>query len=95
MPEELKAKVEERLSERVHMDKDHLDFGIMGCKTVLNALTESGHVEQAFRIVTQQDYPSWGNWVRQGATTLFENWDYNGLAWGYSQNHIMYGEIGA
>lgn len=95
VPEELKAKVEERLSERVHMDKDHLDFGIMGCKTVLNALTESGHVEQAFRIVTQQDYPSWGNWLRQGATTLFENWDYNGLAWGYSQNHIMYGEIGA
>lgn len=95
VPEELKAKVEERLSERVHMDKDHLDFGIMGCKTVLNALTESGHVEQAFRMVTQQDYPSWGNWVRQGATTLFENWDYNGLAWGYSQNHIMYGEIGA
>ena len=95
VPEELKAKVEERLSERVHMDKDHLDFGIMGCKTVLNALTESGHVEQAFRIVTQQDYPSWGNWLRQGATTLFKNWDYNGLAWGYSQNHIMYGEIGA
>ena len=95
VPEELKAKVEERLSERVHMNKDHLDFGIMGCKTVLNALTESGHVEQAFRIVTQQDYPSWGNWLRQGATTLFENWDYNGLAWGYSQNHIMYGEIGA
>lgn len=95
VPEEMKEKVALRLSERVRADKDHLDFGIMGCKTVLNALTESGNVEQAFRMVTQQDYPSWGNWLRQGATTLFENWDYNGLAWGYSQNHIMYGEIGA
>ena len=95
VPEEMKEKVALRLSERVRADKEHLDFGIMGCKTVLNALTESGNVEQAFRMVTQQDYPSWGNWLRQGATTLFENWDYNGLAWGYSQNHIMYGEIGA
>lgn len=67
----------------------------MGCKTILNALTETGNVEQAFRMITQQDYPSWGNWLRQGATTLYENWDYNGLAGGYSQNHIMYGEIGA
>ena len=75
--------------------RDHLDVGIMGCKTILNALTETGHVEQAYRMVTQQDYPSWGNWLRQGGTTLFENWDYNGLAAGYSQNHIMYGELGA
>lgn len=95
VPDQLKQKVAKRLSERVHANKDHLDFGIMGCKTVLNALTENGYVEQAFRLVTQQDYPSWGNWLRQGATTLYENWDYNGLAWGYSQNHIMYGEIGA
>ena len=88
VPEECTQKV-------VSADKDHLDVGIMGCKTILNALTETGNVEQAFRMVTQQDYPSWGNWLRQGATTLYENWDYNGLAWGYSQNHIMYGEIGA
>lgn len=95
VPDEYKEKVAEHLVERVKEDKDHLDVGIMGCKTILNALTEVGQVERAFRMATQQDYPSWGNWIRQGATTLFENWDYNGLAWGYSQNHIMYGEIGA
>lgn len=95
VPDECRGKVAARLSKRVSDDKDHLDFGIMGCKTVMNALTEAGYAEQAFRMVTQQDYPSWGNWLRQGATTLFENWDYNGLAAGYSQNHIMYGEIGA
>ena len=95
VPEECTQKVAEQLAKRVSADKDHLDVGIMGCKTILNALTETGNVEQAFRMVTQQDYPSWGNWLRQGATTLYENWDYNGLAWGYSQNHIMYGEIGA
>lgn len=95
VPEDCIQKVAEQLTKRVGEDRDHLDVGIMGCKTILNALTETGNVEQAYRMVTQQDYPSWGNWLRQGGTTLFENWDYNGLAAGYSQNHIMYGEIGA
>ena len=95
VPPECKDKVAEQLSKRVTADNDHLDVGIMGCKTILGALTATGHVDQAYRMVTQQDFPSWGNWLRQGATTLFENWDYNGLAKGYSQNHIMYGELGA
>ncbi len=95
VPDECRDKVAAVLDRRVADDKDHLDFGIMGCKTVMNALTEAGFADRAFRMITQQDYPSWGNWLRQGATTLFENWDYNGLAAGYSQNHIMYGEIGA
>lgn len=95
VPEECLCKVAKQLSKKVSEDEDHLDVGIMGCKTILNALTQTGYVEQAFRMVTQQDSPSWGNWLRQGGTTLFENWDYNGLASGYSQNHIMYGEIGA
>lgn len=95
VPEDCIQKVAEQLTKRVSEDRDHLDVGIMGCKTILNALTETDNVEQAYRMVTQQDYPSWGNWLRQGGTTLFENWDYNGLAVGYSQNHIMYGEIGA
>ncbi len=95
VPEDCIQKVAEQLTKRVSEDRDHLDVGIMGCKTILNALTGTGNVEQAYRMVTQQDYPSWGNWLRQGGTTLFENWDYNGLAVGYSQNHIMYGEIGA
>lgn len=95
VPEDCVAKVAEQLSARVTADKDHIDFGIMGCKTVMNALVEAGYAEQAFRMVSQVDYPSWGNWLRQGATTLYENWDYNGMAWFYSQNHIMYGEISA
>lgn len=95
VPPECKDKVAEQLSKRVTADNDHLDVGIMGCKAILGALTATGHVDQAYRMVTQQDFPSWGNWLRQGATTLFENWDYNGLAKGYSQNHIMYGELGA
>ncbi len=95
VPEECVQKVGEQLSKCVLKQRNHLDVGIMGCKTILNALTETGNVEQAYEMLTQQDYPSWGNWLRQGATTLFENWKYNGFVKDYSQNHIMYGELGA
>lgn len=96
VPKDCIKKVAEQLSKCVLKKHNHLDVGIMGCKTILNALTETGHVEQAYEMLTQQDFPSWGNWLRQGATTLYENWNYSGLARGcYSQNHIMYGELGA
>ncbi len=35
-----------------------------------------------YAIATQPDYPGWGCWVREGATTLWERW--NGTA---SRNH--------
>ena len=66
------------------------DCGILGAKYVLNALTENGHVEDAYRLATQTTAPSYGYWVKQGATTLWEDW-YGGA----SLNHIMFGDISA
>ena len=42
----------------------------------------------AYRIATQTDYPSWGDWIKRGATTLWEQW--NGTN---SRNHRMFGSI--
>ena len=41
-------------------------------------------------LVTRRDYPGWGFWLEQGATTLWETWD--GLA---SRNHHMFSDISA
>ena len=41
-------------------------------------------------MASQKDLPSWGWWIEQGATTLWETW--RGVA---SRNHIMYGDISA
>lgn len=94
VPEPCRAKVAARLSERVKQDNDHLDVGIFGCQALLDALTVTGNVEQAYRIANQVDEPSWGNWIERGSTTLHEWWKYDGKAI-TSQNHIMFGEIGA
>lgn len=78
------------LLDEVAACKDHVDCGILGTKYLLNVLTELGRADVAYRIVTQRSYPSWGFWLEQGATTLWETWD--GKA---SRNHHMFSDISA
>jgi alpha-L-rhamnosidase len=84
------ATFKKMLLDEVAAHNDHIDSGILGTKYVMNILTEFGMADVAYRIAAQEDYPSWGNWIRQGATTLWETWD--GTA---SRNHHMFGDISA
>lgn len=77
-----------RLAENVRGKRDHLDTGILGAKYLLHALTEHGHPELAYRVATRTDYPSWGDMLERGATTLWEDW--RGEA---SLNHVFFGDI--
>ncbi|MCY1520463.1 Bacterial alpha-L-rhamnosidase 6 hairpin glycosidase domain protein [compost metagenome] len=93
VPEELKARVAANLNKKVEESNFHLDVGVLGAKALLNALTENGYGESAYKVATQDSYPSWGWWVVNGATTLLENWDLNAKR-DISDNHMMFGEIG-
>lgn len=94
VPEALKSKVAANLAKRVAQDNFHLDVGLLGTKTILNALSENGYPDIAYKVASQEDFPSWGWWIVNGATTLYENWDINATR-DISRNHIMFGEIGA
>ncbi|HLP17499.1 MAG TPA: alpha-L-rhamnosidase C-terminal domain-containing protein, partial [Bacteroidota bacterium] len=94
VPEELRGKVAARLAARVEADSFHLDVGLLGQKTILNALSENGYADAAYKIASQTTFPSWGWWIVNGATTLYENWRIDSKQ-DISVNHIMFGEIGA
>jgi alpha-L-rhamnosidase len=94
VPTEMKAKVAENLAKKVEADGFHLDVGLLGQKAILNALTENGYAEVAYKVAAQETYPSWGWWIANGATTLYENWNIQAES-DISLNHIMFGEIGA
>lgn len=94
VPEEYKAKVAQNLAKRVEADGFHLDVGLLGTKAILNALSENGYADIAYRVAAQKTYPSWGWWMENGATTLYENWPIDAKS-DISMNHIMFGEIGA
>ena len=74
----------------VRQNNGHIDTGILGAKYILNALTDNGRSDVAYEMASQKDLPSWGWWIEQGATTLWEQW--NGSE---SRNHIMFGDISA
>jgi alpha-L-rhamnosidase len=94
VPEELKAKVAENLKNRVLADNSHVDVGLLGTKTILNALSENGYSDLAYTVAAQEDLPSWGYWIVNGLTTLQENWPLQTTN-DISRNHIMFGEISA
>ena len=94
VPEEMKSRVAANLAKRVESDNFHLDVGLLGTKALLNALSENGYADIAYKVAAQETYPSWGFWIVNGATTLYENWPINAKS-DISMNHIMFGEISA
>jgi len=89
MPEE-KSVVLDALVANIEKHGNHIDTGILGAKYLLNALTENGRTDVAYRIASQKTLPGWGYWLEQGATTLWESWGGTD-----SRNHIMFGDISA
>lgn len=92
-PDRLKTKIAENLAKRVVADGLHLDVGVLGAKAILNALSDNGQAETAYKLAAQDTYPSWGWWIVNGATTLYENWNIKAER-DISLNHMMFGEIG-
>ncbi|MDR0825042.1 MAG: glycoside hydrolase family 78 protein [Prevotella sp.] len=93
VPEDLIPKVAQNLADKVKEAGFHLDVGVLGAKAILNALSENGYAETAYKVAAQDTYPSWGWWIVNGATTLLENWDLQAPR-DISDNHMMFGEIG-
>ena len=94
VPDDMIEKVAKNLAQKVEANGFHLDVGVLGAKAILNALSENGYAETAYKVAVQDTYPSWGWWVVNGATTLLENWDLDAER-DISDNHMMFGEIGA
>ena len=94
VPDDMREKVAANLAKRVLADNKHLDVGLLGTKAILNALSENGYADLAFTVASQKDFPSWGWWIVNGATTLYENWPIDAKN-DLSLNHIMFGEVSA
>lgn len=94
VPDDLIPLVAANLAKKVEEADFHLDVGVLGAKALLNALSENGYPEAAYKVAVQDTYPSWGWWIVNGATTLLENWDLDAER-DISDNHMMFGEIGA
>jgi len=66
----------------------HLGTGILGTKLLFKVLGSEGREDVLQTMVAQKSYPSWGYWIENGATTLWESWDARS-----SHNHQMFGSV--
>lgn len=71
----------------------HLATGILGTKYLFDVLKAANREDLAFRLVFQQDFPSWGYMLNHGATTLWELWNLETDNKMNSHNHQMFGGI--
>ena len=87
----LAAKV---LREIVADDGDRLDCGMIGLRVIFHVLSDFGYGELAYKMITRTDYPSYGMFVRQGMTSLPEDFRRDeDRDWPNSLNHHFFGDI--
>lgn len=87
VPQECLADVVESFrSELSDKYNKHLNTGIFGTRRLFEMLAQYGLNDLAYDIINQKDYPSFGWWIEQGATTTWERWDGKD-----SRNHPMFG----
>jgi alpha-L-rhamnosidase len=64
-----------RLDELVAKSGNHIQTGFAGTPFITHALTKTGHLDTAYRLLLQTECPSWLYPVTMGATTIWERWD--------------------
>ncbi|MDL2221560.1 glycoside hydrolase family 78 protein [Parabacteroides sp. OttesenSCG-928-N08] len=91
VPEGFEQRVFDNIVEKTEVDcKGHVSAGVLGIQHLMRGLTQHGNLELAYKIVTNETYPSWGYMVNQGATTIWELWNGDTADPAMnSRNHVM------
>ena len=53
--------------------------------------TDLGRADVAYTIANQRTFPGWGHMLENGATTLWEHWEFSDNT--FSHNHPMFGSV--
>ncbi|MGO4236190.1 family 78 glycoside hydrolase catalytic domain [Pseudarthrobacter sp. YAF2] len=72
---ELREFAGNRLAELVRDNNYRVSTGFAGTPFITHALTDTGHVDEAYRLLLEEGCPSWLYPVTMGATTVWERWD--------------------
>ncbi|MBQ9510392.1 MAG: family 78 glycoside hydrolase catalytic domain [Clostridia bacterium] len=88
-PDEYRPLVDKLISQIEKTDW-HLDFGVLGCKFVMEVLGSAGEGNIGHRMLAQRTFPGCQRWIDLGATTLWECWNGGG-----SHNHHMFSSLSA
>lgn len=101
IPEKKISRAAECFKESIDDRNGKLSVGFLGISHLVPALTKVGLTDMAFKLLLEEDNPSWLYSVKNGATTIWERWnsyiaetDTFGDVNMNSFNHYSYGAIG-
>ena len=100
LPENLRAQTAKKLVDNIASYGNHLTTGFLGTPYLCHVLTRFGYTDVAYKLLLQENYPSWLYPVKKGATTIWERWDGQKPDGSFqsvgmnSFNHYAYGAIG-
>ncbi len=100
LPEDKREPATQHLIEDLREKDWHLSTGFVGLSYLVPTLTETGHLDIAYRLLNNETFPSWGYSIKNGATTIWERWDGWTEEKGFqtpgmnSFNHYAFGSIG-
>jgi alpha-L-rhamnosidase len=100
LPTKLRPAAFRHLVDLISARNDHLTTGFLGTPLLCPVLTRFGRTDLAYRLLLQEDYPSWLYTVKNGATTMWERWNSYTKEHGFgdvgmnSFNHYAYGAVG-
>jgi alpha-L-rhamnosidase len=90
-PAELRAAVAKRLEAEILVRRQgHFWAGITGGSFVVRQLIEADRNDLLYTMATKEDYPGWGYMLKNGASTLWEDWEGK-----LSRSHSSYLHLGA
>ena len=98
--EDERPAIADKLEELIHEFGDRMATGFIGTPHILHALSENGKQELAYKLLFNENVPSWLYSVNHGATTMWEHWNgikEDGSFWSddmNSFNHYAYGAVG-
>lgn len=99
IPETFKSRTASALKSRLETDNNHLKTGFVGTPYLCRVLSENGCNDLAYRLLLNEDFPSWLYGVKLGATTIWERWNSLLPDGKFSEqgmnslNHYAYGSI--
>ncbi|HEX7189021.1 MAG TPA: family 78 glycoside hydrolase catalytic domain, partial [Actinomycetes bacterium] len=100
VPDGMKAALAQQFVQTIERRGWHLSTGFLGVDGLLPALSAVDRTDVAYRLLQNEDYPSWGYEIGKGATTIWERWNSImpdgsfGPIEMNSFNHYAYGAVG-
>ena len=82
--------IAKKIVKTIKKNKYMVTYGVLTTKALFNALSMYGYNDVLYNILERKEYPSFGYWKENGATTFFETFELDGVG---TRCHHFFSEI--